>query len=107
MADSVLMRIGLNIVRATRINIIVYFVLEPEAAQEVIEVANKIGAAVWVGLDAMTHEEHYRIASEGVNLTRFEYPLSGADEETIQDALEMVKLHHPGESVWVQYVSAA
>ena len=84
----------------------VYLALEPNAAREVIALAKKTGAAVWVGADAMTHEEHYHIASTGVDLTRFEYPLSGADSATVQGALETVRLHHPGASIWVQYVSA-
>ncbi|MGD9719029.1 MAG: hypothetical protein AB7U24_07300 [Sulfurimonadaceae bacterium] len=83
----------------------VYLVLEPNAVQEIIEIAKKTGAAVWVGSDAMTHEEQYKIAPTELNLTRFAYPLSGADKETIEEALDTVKLHHPEENIWVQYVS--
>ena len=83
----------------------VYLILEPNAVQEIIEVAKKTGAAVWVGSNAMTHEEHYKIASTGVDITRFKYPLSDTDKETIEEALDTVKLHHPKENIWVQYVS--
>jgi len=82
----------------------VYLVIDPATAGEVIEVAQKIGSAVWVGSDAMSHNEHYRIAASGVNLTRFEYPLSGVSAEVIAEALATVAEHHPGESIWVQHM---
>lgn len=82
----------------------VYLALDPTAALEVIKLAKQSGAAVWIGSDAMSHEEHYRIAAEGVNLTRFAYALSDADSHVIEGALETVAEHHPGESIWVQHV---
>jgi hypothetical protein len=84
---------------------VVFLALNPTAALEAISLARLSGAAVWVGSDAMSHDEHYRIASEGVNLTRFEYPLSAADAATVEDALDSVLEHHPGETVWVQRAS--
>jgi hypothetical protein len=84
---------------------VVFLALDPAAAVEAIALARLSGAAVWLGSDAMTHEEHYRIAAEGVNLTRFEYPLSGADAAAVEGALATVVEHHPGETVWVQRAS--
>lgn len=81
----------------------VFLALEPAAAVEAIALARQTGAAVWVGSDAMTHEEHYRIAAEGVNLTRFIYPLVGADAAVVQDSLAAVRQHHPGQTIWVQH----
>ena len=81
----------------------VFLALGPEAAVEAISVARQIGAAVWIGSDAMTHEEHFRIAAEGVNLTRFTYALAGADDAVVQEALATVAEHHPGENIWVQH----
>jgi hypothetical protein len=82
----------------------VYLALEPAAALAAIEVARKSGAAVWVGSDAMSHEEHYRIAADGVNLTRFAYPLSGASFSVVEDAVATVVEHHPCELIWVQHI---
>jgi hypothetical protein len=84
---------------------VVFLALDPTAAVEAIALARLSGAAVWLGSDAMSHEEHYRVAAEGVNLTRLEYPLSGADSAAVEGALETVMEHHPGETVWVQRAS--
>lgn len=83
----------------------VFLALEPKSAAEAIALARRTGAAVWIGSDAMSHDDHYRIASEGVNLTRFEYPLSDADATVVEDAIATVLQHHPNETVWVQRAS--
>jgi hypothetical protein len=83
----------------------VYLALEPTAAAEAIEAAKKNGAAVWVGSDAISHEEHYNLVAEGVKVTRFEYPLSKAENSVVTDALSTVAEHHPNEVIWVQYVA--
>lgn len=80
----------------------VFLALEPEAAMEALALARLNGAAVWVGADAMPQDEHYRISREGINLTRFAYPLSGTDRAEVDDALATVREHHPGETIWVQ-----
>jgi hypothetical protein len=84
---------------------VVFLALGSNAAAEAVGAARLCGAAVWVGSDAMSHDDHYRIASEGVNLTRFEYPLSGVDASVVEEAVEMVAQHHPGETIWVQRAS--
>ena len=83
----------------------VFLALDAKSAAEAIAIARQTGAAVWIGSDVMTHDEHYRIAAEGVNLTRFEYPLGGVDRSVVEEALATVLEHHPGETVWLQRAS--
>ncbi len=82
----------------------VYLALSQAAAIEAISVAEKTGAAIWVGADLMSHEEHYKIAAQGVNLTRFEYALADAPADVVSEALATIVEHHPGETVWIQHV---
>src|SRR6266498_1730357 len=82
----------------------VYLALEPKAASEAIRIATSTGWSVWVGSDAITEEEHKRLYSAGVSVTRFSYPLSDATREVIDDALETIGEHHPSEIIWVQYI---
>jgi hypothetical protein len=84
---------------------VVFLALDAKSAAEAIDIARQNDAAVWVGSDAKPHEEHYRIAAEGVNLTRFSYPLAGADRSVLEEALATILEHHPGETVWVQRAS--
>jgi len=83
----------------------VYLALEPEAAREAIALVRKSECSVWVGSDALTGEEFQRLVAEGVKVTRFSYPLSGASPETVESAISVIEEHHPGETVWVQHAA--
>jgi hypothetical protein len=47
---------------------VVFLALDPSAAVEAIELERLSGAAVWVGSDAMSREEHHRNAAEGLKM---------------------------------------
>jgi len=79
--------------------------LEPAAAAEALALAKQLGCAIWLGSDAITETEFSQRGIEGIKITRFIYPLSGASAGVLQDALNTVVLHHPGEVVWVQHVA--
>jgi len=82
----------------------VCFALEPKAASEAIRLASSTGWSVWLGSDAITQEEHYRLCNTGLSITRFAYPLAQATPEVVDDALGEIEEHHPNEIIWVQYV---
>jgi len=82
----------------------VYLALDRSSALEAIASAKSGGYSVWVGSDAISEQEHRRFGSEGVNLTRFIYPLNGVDASVVDEALATVEEHHPGETIWVQHV---
>ena len=80
--------------------------LEPAAAAEALAMAKQLGCAIWLGSDAISEAEFSQRGAEGLKITRFIYPLSGASLDVLRDALDTVVLHHPGELVWVQHVAS-
>jgi hypothetical protein len=84
----------------------VYLALNRTSALEAIRVAHTQASAIWVGSDAITEDEHQVFSSKGVNLTRFSYPLAGAESDIVAEALATIREHHPGETIWVQHVAA-
>jgi len=50
----------------------VCFALDPKAAAEAIRLATSTGWSVWLGSDAITQEEHYKLCSTGLRITRYE-----------------------------------
>ena len=84
----------------------VYLVLDPKAAPEMVRLAASAGCAVWVGSEAITPDEHKRLVHHGANVTRFSFPLAKAGSEVIAGALQMIERHHPGEIIWVQHLSS-
>jgi hypothetical protein len=81
----------------------VLLALEREAAFEAIEMSRQHGCAVWVGSDAISDTEFRQYCVQGVKISRFVYPLAKATAAVIDEALETIALHHPRETVWVQY----
>jgi len=81
----------------------VLFALRRGAVLEELEIARQLGCAVWVGSDALTDSEFQRYGSDGVEVSRFAYALSEVTAQVVDDALETVALHHPGETIWVQH----
>jgi hypothetical protein len=82
----------------------VHFALEPAAAREAIALARKCGSSVWVGSDTLTPDEFQALVAEGVKVTRFSHPLSGASSETVDRAISIIEEHHPDEVVWIQHI---
>jgi len=62
---------------------------------------DRVVCLVGIGI---TQEEHYRLCSAGLKITRFAYPLAGAAPEVIDNALGEIEEHHPDEVIWVQHV---
>jgi hypothetical protein len=81
----------------------VYLALDRSSALEAISSAKAAGHSVWVGSDAVSEEEHRRLRTEGVKLTRFMYPLTGAEAAVVEDALATIEEHHPVEVIWAQH----
>ena len=80
----------------------VYLILEERALDEVVKLP---GVVIWAGSNVLTELNHKELVAKGVNVTRFNHPVSGAIRSELEDAIETIKEHHPTESIWVQYAS--
>ena len=84
----------------------IYLAIDRTSALDLIRVVRGHAHAIWVGADVISREEHQRFVSEGVNLTRFSYTLAREDADAMAVALETIREHHPGETIWVEHVPA-
>ncbi len=80
----------------------VYLVLETQALDEIIKLP---GVAIWAGSNVLTERNHQDLVARGFNVTRFDYSVSIACKNELENALETIKEHHPTENIWVQYAS--
>jgi hypothetical protein len=68
--------------------------------EDALRLATDPAASVWCGADAISEAEYQ---ARGIpRLSRFIYPLQGASREVLEDALDTIREHHPGEIVWVE-----
>lgn len=65
-----------------------------------IQIATVTGDGVWCGADAISESEYAQ--RKGARLSRLNYDLQDADLLLLQDALQTIKEHHPGETVWIE-----
>lgn len=78
----------------------VYLAITADGLRDAMALAERIGAPVWCGADAISQDEFDN--PEYRTISRFDYPLAGAGKETIADALAMIREHHPNQLVWVE-----
>jgi len=81
---------------------LVLFVLTKQGFAELLDFARGGEAALWVNQGVLEDSELVRLRTEGFNLTDFTYWYDSADESEIQDAVETIREHHPGEALYVE-----
>lgn len=82
-----------------------FLAITPDGLKDALREAASSGTAVWCGADAISEEEFTALKGQG--LTRFVYKLEGRDLLVLEDALDTIGQHHPGEVVWVEAAASA
>lgn len=72
------------------------------ALADALRLATDPAVWVWCGADAISESDY--TARRIPRLSRFIYPLQGEAPEVLEDALDTIREHHPGEVVWVEGV---
>ena len=75
----------------------IFLAITPSGLTEALRVASATDA-IWCGSDAISEKEYE--ASTAKNLSRFTYELG--DRELIDDALNTIEEHHPGQTIWIE-----
>lgn len=80
----------------------VYLAITSQGLQHALRAVEKSAAPIWCGSDAISESDFEKL--ECTSLTRISYPLGGEGEEVLAGAVETIREHHPGESVWIEHV---
>lgn len=80
----------------------VLFALTKKGLAELLDVARDGRFALWVNQGLLDDSELAALRSDGFKLTNFTYWHDPADESEIQDAVETIREHHPGEALYVE-----
>jgi hypothetical protein len=62
---------------------------------------------LWVNPKVFSHEELERLRQAGTDATRFTQPVDRNDPEAVADVLDNIRLHHPGEIIWIELEAGA
>jgi hypothetical protein len=82
----------------------VFLAITPDGLSKAMQMAATTGTSVWCGADAISELDYANLKPRG--LSRFNYQLGSLDADSMADALQTIGEHHPGETVWVESVTA-
>jgi hypothetical protein len=56
----------------------------------------------WINADVLSETEIKALREGGADLSTFTAPIDPLEWSEIQNAIETIALHHPGERIWVE-----
>lgn len=80
----------------------VFLALTRSGLDEAIALNESAGGAIWCGCDVITEYEFSDLI--GRNVSRFNFALFGAVDETFSGALATIADHHPTEKIWIESI---
>ena len=78
----------------------VFLAITPEGLKEALRLKQTTPLDVWCGAGAISEAEYKDGSFKGVS--RFIYDFAKADSDALAGALDTMKEHHPGETVWIK-----
>jgi hypothetical protein len=69
---------------------------------ELRERTGAVPSPLWVGCGVLTEPELAQLRSSGIEVTKFNHPISPDDTSAIEGAIETIAQHHPGQTIWVE-----
>ncbi len=85
----------------------VYFILSRHGYDQLAASGGLPTSPLWVSGGVLSVDELSALRSLGFNITDFDSQIDPSDPEEIDEAVETIRLHHPGQVVWVEYSHAA
>jgi hypothetical protein len=81
----------------------VILVLTKHGFQEIEAILKNPNIKCWINQHILTKDEITEYKNKGIHITDFVYDIDSNSEEQINNALELLHEHHPGEVVFVEH----
>ena len=75
----------------------IFLAITTQGLEKALEVATGGNHRIWCGSDAISEADDLV-----KRVSRFNYALSGVDKNILEGALETIKEHHPGQTIWIE-----
>lgn len=83
--------------------IMVIFVITKNGFNEIEDFIKNYQSPVWVGDGVLSVNELDELRKSGLDITNFNYQIDKENEDEILGAIETIKEHHPGHSIWTEH----
>jgi hypothetical protein len=80
----------------------VVLALTRSAFEELRSTFGRVPSPIWVGAGVLTASELEQLRAAGVEITDFTRHIDPRNATEVEEALEMVAMHHPKHTIWVQ-----
>ena len=81
----------------------VYFALTRVGFDDLVASIGRIPTPLWVNIGVLSEAEVVEFRASGIELTTFTSDLGRAELSEFEDALDTIRQHHPGHSIWHEY----
>lgn len=78
----------------------VFLAITPVGLNDALRTTVDSSTPIWCGADAISEDAYEALKVK--NLSRFSYELGARDAEVLEDALDTIDQHHPGQVIWVE-----
>jgi hypothetical protein len=80
----------------------VFFVISRKGFEDYLTIKEKLVAPLWISAEVISKSELESLRHSGADVTDFNYAIGLDENEVINDAIETIKEHHPGEVIWIK-----
>jgi hypothetical protein len=84
---------------------VVYFTLTRSGYEDLVSTLGHAPSPLWVNNGVLSPQEIKSLYERGVDITNFTIDVNPEDQSAVAQAIETVREHHPGQTVWVEYVA--
>jgi hypothetical protein len=81
---------------------VVFFVISRKGFEDYLAVKDNLTAPLWISAGVISQSQLESLRRSGTDVTDFNYVIGLNENEVIDDAIEIIKEHHPDEVIWVQ-----
>lgn len=80
----------------------VFLVLSRQGYDDLTRQFSRVPSPIWINTEILSDAEMGSIRASGCCLTNFLFRIDPSSLDEIADAVDTVRQHHPGDSIWVE-----
>lgn len=80
----------------------VYFALTRKGYDDLVAAQGQAPSPLWVNGEILTRLELSQLRAQGIDVSEFTARLDTGVQSAILDAIDIVRQHHTGQTIWVE-----
>jgi hypothetical protein len=81
----------------------IFLVLSRNGYNALLTLIGHAPSPMWINRDVLSKSELDALRQNGVQVTNFTHLIDPASAQAVEDALDIVREHHPDELIWAEH----